>query len=73
MIELDDVRNLIISGLADPQQPGDVQEEQYAVSVGAACALARPFTRAGYDVAIDDVLEPAAFERHWRPLLKDCD
>lgn len=26
------------------------------------------FLEAGYDVAIDDVLPPAAFEEHWRPL-----
>jgi predicted kinase len=72
-IEFDEVRGLIVSGFADPQQPGDVQEEQYEVSVGATCALARTFTRAGYDTAIDDVMEPDAFERYWRPQLEGLD
>lgn len=68
-IELDEVRHLIVSGLADPQQAGDVQEEQYRLSVAATCALARTFADSGYDVAIDDVFEPGAFAGYWRPQL----
>ena len=68
-IELDEVRGLIVAGRADPQQPGSLQGEQYALSVRACCALARVFLDDGYDVAVDDVLEPAAFERYWRSLL----
>jgi chloramphenicol 3-O-phosphotransferase len=70
-IELDAVRELIVSGRADPQQPGDLAGEQYGLSVAACCALAGPFLAAGYDVAIDDVFEPAAFEAYWRPRLGD--
>jgi hypothetical protein len=47
-----------------------VQGEQYALSIRASLALARTFLDGGYDVAVDDVLEPAAFERLWTPLLE---
>ena len=72
-VELDRVRQLVVQGLADPQRPGELQEEQYALSVEATCALARAFADGGYDVAVDDVLEPDAFERHWRPALAGLD
>jgi len=68
-IELDEIRRLIVSGFADPQKKGDLQEEQYQLSVAATCSLARTFADSGYDVAIDDVFEPHAFSRHWRPQL----
>jgi chloramphenicol 3-O-phosphotransferase len=68
-VELDEIRHLIISGLADPQEFSDLQEEQYRLSVEAACALARIFAVNGYDVAIDDVFEPDAFTRYWSPQL----
>ena len=68
-VQLDEVRHLIVAGRADPQQPGALQGEQYTLSVGACLALARTFLDAGYDVAVDDVLEPEAFERDWRPRL----
>jgi chloramphenicol 3-O-phosphotransferase len=72
-IELDDVRSLIASGLADPQTPSALQAQQYETSVVACCALARVFADAGYDVAIGDVLEPKPFEHHWRPRLQGLD
>jgi hypothetical protein len=68
-IELDEIRHLIISGLADPQEPGDLQAAQYALSVEATCTLARTFARGGCDVAVDDLFEPDAFEHYWRPRL----
>ncbi len=68
-VELDEVRHLIVSGLADPQVPGPLQAEQYDTSVGACCALVREFTAAGYDVAVDDAVDPGTFERHWSPRL----
>lgn len=68
-VELDEIRGSIVSGLADPQQPSRIQEEQDRVSVDATCALARAFAGGGCDVAIDDVLEPAAFAVHWEPAL----
>jgi hypothetical protein len=68
-IELDEIRGLIISGRADPQEPSDLQAAQYGLSVEATCALVRTFSLGGCDVAIDDVLEPDAFEHYWRPQL----
>jgi chloramphenicol 3-O-phosphotransferase len=69
-LELDEIRQLIVSGLADPQESGDRQEAQYRLSVEATCSLARAFADGGCDVAIDDVLEPDAFETYWRPQLE---
>lgn len=68
-IQLDAVRALIVAGQADPQQPGDLQTAQYALSVRACCALARVFLADGYDLAIDDVLEPGPFATFWQPAL----
>ena len=67
------MRRLIVGGAADPQQPGDRPAEQYALSIAATCALARAFAGGGYDVAVDDVLAPGAFERLWRPQLDGLD
>ena len=72
-LELDSVRGLVVQGLADPQEPGAVEEEQYLTAVEATCALARTFAEAGYDVAVDDVLEPERYERDWRPRLAGLD
>jgi chloramphenicol 3-O-phosphotransferase len=72
-VELDRIRELICSGLANPQAPSELQEAQYALSAAATCALARAFAAGGYDVAVDDVLEPEAFERCWRPELAGLD
>lgn len=68
-VELDEIRQLIVSGRADPQETSALQATQYALSVAATCALARSFAEGGCDVAIDDVLEPDAFDRYWRPQL----
>ena len=68
-IELDKIRDLIVAGRADPQGAGEVFGEQYDLSVEACVRLAATFAVAGYDVAIDDVLEPPAFERVWAPAL----
>lgn len=72
-VQLDRVRDLIVAGRADPQQPGTLQSEQYELSVRACCALARSFASEGYDVAVDDVLPLPAFERLWRPALDGTD
>ena len=65
-IQLDDIRNLIVAGLADPQEHSSVQAEQFKLSVKACCELARTFINSGYDVAIDDLLLPGrAFELSW--------
>jgi hypothetical protein len=72
-IQLDDVRALIRSGLADPQEESDLQAEQYELAVRASIALARVFAQEGYDVVIDDALEPGPFDDLWRGGLADLD
>jgi predicted kinase len=68
-IDLDEVRDLIIAGQADPQVLIPLQVEQYELSVRACVALARVFLPAGYDVALETVFEPEDFSQRWRPLL----
>ena len=73
-IQLDEIRSLIVGGYANPQLTGDLQAEQFHLSVRACCTLAREFFDAGYDVAIDDVLFPgAAFDASWRRHLAGID
>ncbi len=69
-IELDAVRDLIRGGRVDPQSVGERQAEQYELSVRASCTLAGVCAAAGYDVVVDDVLEPGAFETYWRRRLE---
>jgi chloramphenicol 3-O-phosphotransferase len=68
-VEIDAIREFLISGFSDPQTITDSRDLEYRLEVTAACTLARTFIAAGCDVAIDDVLEPDAFERFWRPQL----
>ena len=68
-IDLDEVRDLIVAGQADPQVPTSLQVEQYELSVRACVALARVFVAAGYDVALETVFEPEDFSQRWRALL----
>jgi predicted kinase len=68
-IELDEVRDLIVAGRLDPQIPSEEQGEQYGAAVRASLALARQFLTDGYDVAITDAVDPAAYQRYWRPAL----
>lgn len=70
-IELDVVRSMIVGGLADPREKGSIQGEQYSLSVQLSLDLGRSYLRAGYDVAIDDVLHPSAFASEWLPGLKE--
>ncbi|MEE8413486.1 MAG: AAA family ATPase [Dehalococcoidales bacterium] len=72
-IELDDVRNLIVSGLADPQVKTSEQSAQYLHSLAACASLARSFDSNGYDVALDDVFEPQATHELWLPHFKGLD
>lgn len=72
-IQLDEIRSLIVSGLADPQELIVEQGEQYIHSVNACAALARSFAINGYDVAIDDVFEPEPVRKYWLPQLQGLD
>ena len=49
--------------------PGPLQAEQYGTSVAACYALVREFVAGGYDVAVDDAVDPETFEAQWSPRL----
>ncbi len=68
-IDLDEVRDLIVAGRADPQLLTPLQADQYETSVRACVALARVFLADGYDVALEAVFEPDDFNQRWHPLL----
>jgi len=68
-IQLDDMRLLVVSGYANPQEQGQAQSEQYDLAAGACLLVARHYVEHGYDVVIDDVFPPQLFQRLWRPRL----
>jgi hypothetical protein len=70
-IEIDAIRDFLVTRFTDPQTVTDSRDREYRFEVNAACTLARAFVAGGCDVAIDDVLEPEAFQRFWRPQLTD--
>ena len=70
VIDVDDVRHLVVSGGVAPWK-GDEGRRQVQVSVKNACALARNFGDAEIDVVITDVLTPAS-ARLYRQLLPEC-
>lgn len=72
-IELDEVRSMIVSGLADPQSGSPAVSEQYETAARACCSLARAFLADGYDVTIDDAESLSGFESHWKPYLEGVD
>jgi len=72
-IQLDEVRNLIVSGRVEPQNKTLKQGVQYQHCVTACIALARSFACDGYDVAIDDVFEPQPTNELWLPGLNGLD
>ena len=74
MIQLDEVRGLIVSGYVDPQgEPTAVHREQYEIAARGCIALAREFVAAGYDVATDVCCPPSVFDEIWRPALAGLD
>ncbi|HEU4760184.1 MAG TPA: AAA family ATPase [Dehalococcoidia bacterium] len=68
-MQLDDIRLLVVSGYADPQEQGKAQSEQYDLAAVACLLVARHYVEHGYDVVIDDVFPPQLFQRLWRPRL----
>jgi len=67
-IDVDDVRQLVVAGHEWLGPEGDAQR---ALGVMNAAALARGFLRAGFDVAIADVVTPAT-ARVYRDKLPTC-
>jgi len=67
-IDVDDLRQLVVAGHEAWGVEGDAQRALGAVN---ACALARRFTAAGFDVAIADVVTPATAQVY-RQQLSGC-
>ncbi|MEP6981315.1 MAG: hypothetical protein ABJA16_11185 [Nakamurella sp.] len=70
VIDVDDVRHLVVSGGVAPWK-GDEGRRQAQLGVQNACALARNFGTAEIDVVIADVLTPDS-ARLYRQLLPEC-
>ena len=66
VVDVDDVRQLIVSGGAAPWQ-GSEGLAQQRLGVENACTLVRNFQAAGFDVILADVLTPVTLElyRQW--------
>jgi predicted kinase len=70
VVNVDDVRQLIVSGGAAPWQ-GSEGSAQQRLGVENACSLARSFNAAGFDVILTDVLTPVMLELY-RQRLSGC-
>jgi len=70
VVDVDDVRQLIVSGGAAPWQ-GPEGLAQQRLGVENACSLARNFQAAGFDVILADVLTPVTLESY-RQRLSGC-
>jgi tRNA uridine 5-carbamoylmethylation protein Kti12 len=63
----DDLRELVVSGLKDPNDPWDAEtRSQYYLSYENEAALARNFLRSGFTVVIDDVVHHGDLYDEWR-------
>lgn len=69
-IDVDDVRQLVVSGAAAPWD-GSEGRDQQGLGVRNASALATNFLQAGFDVVIADVLNPET-ARIFREALPGC-
>lgn len=69
-IDVDDVRQLVVSGAAAPWE-GEAGRAQLVLGASNACALARNVTAAGFEVVIADVVT-AATAAVYRAALPQC-
>jgi len=68
VVDVDDVRQLIVAGGAAPWQGPDGLAQQ-RLGVENACSLASSFHAAGFDVILADVLTPVTLELYRQRLL----
>jgi predicted kinase len=66
-IDVDDVRQLVVTGAATPWE-GREGREQQRLGVTNACSLARNFLAAGIEVVVADVLTPDTCDLYRRKL-----
>jgi predicted kinase len=72
-LELDSIRDLIVSGQVDPQIFNEDQAHQYEANARACSAVAKSFDEDGFAVAVDDVFEPEVTRMVWGPELVGLD
>lgn len=63
VVDVDDVRQLVVSGSAAPWDGKEGRRQQH-LGVVNACALAHAFTAADIEVVVADVLTPATLETY---------
>ena len=65
VIEVDDIRQLVVSGGVAPWKGSEGRRQQH-LGVDNACALTRRFLNAGIDVVLTDVLTPDTLSLYQR-------
>ena len=70
VVDVDDVRQLVVSGAAAPWE-GSEGLAQQRLGVENACGLARSFHREGFEVVVADVLTPETLQLY-RAQLPGC-
>lgn len=70
VIDVDDVRLMVVGGHVPPWQ-GEEGRAQQRLGVENSCGLARRFRRQGFDVVLADVLTPATAALY-REMLPGC-
>src|SRR5262249_34863021 len=68
-INFAEIRKQIRSGAGD--RKGCEQRDQYATTARAVVAMAKTYLADGYDVVIDEVFTPTAFDTHWKAALSE--
>lgn len=62
-IDVDGIREMVVSGLASPIEWTDETTQQFSLAIDASAALASVYATAGFAVAIDGAVDPEAMER----------
>ena len=62
-IDVDGIREMVTSGRASPLEWNDEPTRQFARAIEASAALAKVYASAGFAVAIEGGLDPAAIEQ----------
>ena len=62
-IDTDAIREMVVSGLASPLQWTDETTRQFDLALEGSVALAAVYHRAGFAVAIEGGIDPAAIDR----------
>ena len=72
-IPVDDVRNMVVSGLVQPGEWGADLVEQLRLAREAASQMARAYREAGFVVVVDDFWDPNSRLLEYRSLFREPD